>query len=85
MASVRLPWEEPPANDSPDVPTANDIASSLARRPGKWAIVAFCDRAARATAMADRINSGREYGAGYDAVARRVGNQHRVYARCSDS
>lgn len=82
-ASTRLTWEDPPPYDDPQSPTANVAAVALAmmRRPGKWAIVAYCDRASRSAVIAERINTGREYGSDYEAIARQVGNQHRVYAR----
>jgi hypothetical protein len=77
----RLTWEEPPVYDDPTTLTRAEIGKTLDSRPGRWAIVARADRAARAAAMVERINSGREYGSGYDAIARQVGPEHRVYAR----
>lgn len=76
-----LTFENPPRNDVPHVPTREEIAKELRANPRKWAIVLRCDRAARAASAVERITSGREYGAGYEAVARRVGPEHRVYAR----
>jgi hypothetical protein len=73
-------WEEPPDADMPDVPTREQIAAALSRRAGRWAIVARHDRAARAEAHVQRIVAGREFGAGFEAVHRRVANEHRVYA-----
>lgn len=84
-SSARLTWEEPPAADEPDAPARADVAKALARRPGRWAIVAYCDRVARAATVVERITDGREYGPGFQAVHRRVGNQHRVYARFLDT
>ena len=78
---VRLTWEEPPGADDPATPTREDIAGALCKRAGRWAVVGRHDRAARAASHVERINSGREYGAGFDAVHRRVGPEHRVYAR----
>lgn len=80
-ASARLTWDTPPEYDDPQSPTREQIGLALSRRPGKWAIVAYADRATRAATAADRINTGREYGEGFEAVVRRVGNQHRTYAR----
>lgn len=79
-----LTWENPPEFDDSTVPTKADIAKGLMRRRGKWAIVARVDRAARAATMVDRINTGREYGEGYAAMARQVGREHRVYASYTD-
>lgn len=74
-------WGNPPTVDDPRVPTRDEIAAALTRRRCEWAIVARHDRAARAAAHVGRITAGREYGGGYEAVARRIGNEHRVYAR----
>ncbi len=81
MPRIRLTWDEPPATDVTTTPSATDIADSLRARPGKWAIVSYVDRAARAAGTVERIEAGTEYGPGFEAVNRRVGNQHRVYAR----
>lgn len=76
-------WEEPPGTDLPEVPSREQIAAALTRRSGRWAIVARHDRVARAQSQVERIESGREYGAGFEAMHRRVANEHRVYARRS--
>ncbi len=76
-----LTFETPPKHDDPTTPSREQIAEALTARPGEWAVVARHDRAARASAHGDRINTGTEYGAGFKAVVRRVGNEHRVYAR----
>ena len=82
-----LTFEQPPRTDVPTVPTREEIADALRERRSShpaaqsWAIVLRCDRAARAAAAVERITSGKEYGAGFEAVARRVGPEHRVYAR----
>lgn len=76
-----LSFENPPATDDSYTLTRDDIAKLLLEQPGSWAIVARHDRAARAAAMVERIENGREYGEGFAALARRVGNEHRVYAQ----
>jgi hypothetical protein len=76
-----LSFEDPPGMDDASVPTREEIGAALTVKRGHWAIVARHDRAARAESHAERINAGREYGAGFDALVRRVGNEHRVYAR----
>jgi hypothetical protein len=81
MSTARLTWQNPPDLDDPSVPTRTEIAAALASKPSRWAIVARHDRAVRAAGHVDRINSGREYGAGFEATARIIGNEHRVYAR----
>jgi hypothetical protein len=82
---VRLTWETPPDHDDPVVPSRAEIAAALSKRVGRWAVVGRHDRAARAEAHAERINSGKEYGAGFVAVHRRVGPEHRVFARSAES
>lgn len=77
-----LTWEKPPTRDRPDVPTREQIAEALSRAPQHWAVVLRADRAVRAASAVERITTGREYGEGFEAVARRVGPEHRVYARC---
>lgn len=76
-----LTYEDPPDENDATVPTREDIGRELFANAGKWAIVARHDRAERAIAHAQRIVEGREYGPLFDAVNRRVGNEHRVYAR----
>lgn len=76
-----ITFENPPAADEPQIPSRSEIAAALTKRSGKWAVVARHDRSSRAAAQAERINSGREYGTGFEAVARQVGPDHRVYAR----
>lgn len=76
-----IEWAEPPADDDASIATKRETAEALAKRPGKFAIVGRHDRATRAMAHAQRINLNREYGTGYAAVVRRIGNQHLVYAR----
>jgi hypothetical protein len=78
---VGLTWETPPDHDDPAIPSRADVAAALSRRPGRWAVVARQDRLVRAEGHADRINSGREYGAGFEGLVRKVGSEHRVYAR----
>ena len=75
-----LSWENPPTIDDPTLPTREEIAEMLTQRRGTWAVVARHDRAARCAAHVVRIADGREYGDGFTAVARCVGNEHRVYA-----
>jgi hypothetical protein len=76
-----ITWETPPEGDDPTIPTREEIAAALTRRAGRWAVVARQDRLVRAEGHADRINSGREYGAGFEGLVRKVGSEHRVYAR----
>lgn len=74
-------WEKPPRAHTYHVQTREEIGKELAANPAEWACVARHDRAARAQTHVDRIVYGREYGSGFEAVYRQVGNEHRVYAR----
>lgn len=76
-----ITFENPPAEDDPFTPSRDDVAKELIANRRRWAVVARHDRAARAATHVDRIADGREYGEPFEAVARRVGNEHRVYAR----
>jgi hypothetical protein len=75
-----LTFENPPATDIP-APTTADIRSALASHPGMWAVVYRADRLQRAEALAARITDGAAYGAGHEAIVRKVGAECRVYAR----
>lgn len=75
-----LTFEEPPERDAP-APTHTQIAQALTRRPGRWAVVYRADRLARAERTVESINSGLLYGDGFEALARKVGAECRVYAR----
>ena len=74
-------WENPPRAHDAYVQTREEVGKELASNPGEWACVARHDRAARAETHVGRIESGREYGQGFEAVYRQIGNEHRVYAR----
>lgn len=78
-----LTFEDPPAPGEMALLSRDEIAGALTRRPGKWAVVSRPDRVARAELTAERINSGREYGAGFEACVRAAGDRAdvRVYAR----
>jgi hypothetical protein len=80
-AADKLTFANPPSFDDPSVPTRDEIAAALTANAGQFAIVARHDRSARAATHAERIESGKEYGSGFEAVARQVGPEHRVYAR----
>ncbi|MEU4220364.1 hypothetical protein [Actinoplanes sp. NPDC026623] len=80
MDHNRLTWERVPAQSDPTVPTKTQLAAALTARRGQSAIVARHDRVARAAAQVERINDGREFGTGFEAIARQIGSEHRVYA-----
>lgn len=81
MSPTRIEWSDLPDTDDPSTPDRDALGAALAKKPGRWAIVGRHDRAARAATHAERIESGREYGNGFESAVRRVGNEHRVYAR----
>lgn len=87
MSVIR--WEMPPPRRSSDVYDWDAIAEALADRPGCWALVAVCPNSATAASTARHIRNGaydamRERGA-FDAVARTVDGEARVYARFLDA
>ncbi|MGK5677634.1 hypothetical protein [Actinoplanes sp. URMC 104] len=81
LSRVSLTWEEPPTRHWPDKLTGVEIAAALRARPNVPAIVARHDRKTRGVAHAERVNSGREFGPGFEAEHWQVGGEHRVYVR----
>lgn len=80
MTAARLTWEPLPPESDPSVLSKDQIAAELTQHPGRSAIIARHDRAARAASHAERINDGREFGPGFQAKAMQIGSEHRVYA-----
>lgn len=83
--SDELRWEDPPvlaANRSRNHPD-RAAAAALRARPGEWAIVSTSQTITRAQSKASFISRGKtaSFGAGFDAVARTVDGEHRVYVR----
>lgn len=83
----RIRWEDPPpplGGRSQDRVHA-DLAARLRKRPRQWGMIGTYARANTAASTAQMIRNARlgAYGpAGtYEAVARTVGGEHRVYAR----
>jgi hypothetical protein len=79
--SPKLVFANPPESNDATQPSRTEVGDALSRRAGSWAIVGYHDRLARAEAQAVRINSGREYGDGHEAIVRQVGPVFRTYAR----
>jgi hypothetical protein len=71
-----------PATDLP-APTPAEIGAELKANGGAWAVVYRADRLARAETFAARVNDGKTYGKGYDAVVRKVGAECQVWATFS--
>jgi hypothetical protein len=78
---MHLTFENPPACDTDETLTREQIAWELRTNRGDWAIVARPDRRERAERIAERIESGREYGQGFVALVRKVGGEFRVYSQ----
>lgn len=82
MAGV-LRWEQPPSRERGE--RRYDwarIADDLKANPGEWALVAVCPNPTTAASTARYIRNGKykPLGAGFDAVARTVDGEPRVYA-----
>ena len=73
--------QDPPTHHDATVPTRGEIAKVLEANAGEWFIVGTHDRMSRAETLVTRIESGREYGEGFEAVYRQVGRDHKVWAR----
>lgn len=82
MAGV-LRWEDPPARMRGDRYDWVRIAKGLKAKPGKWALVAVCPNPTTAASTARHIREGKylPLAADFDAVARTVDGEARVYAR----
>ena len=79
-------WEDPPGARSRDGMVSHHKAAAILRtKPGRWGIVATYDHATTTASTAGVIRSGRTGAwrpAGhYEAMARTVSGEHRVYAR----
>lgn len=78
-----LRWEDPPPRGGTDRYDWDTIADQLVAQPGRWARVAVAPNASTAGQMAQRIRNGSydALPAGFDATARTVDGEARVYAR----
>ncbi len=81
MAVIR--WEEPPGIKGGPVHDWAAIAAALRSRPGQWAVVAVCRNQATAGSTAQGVRRGKYevLGPGFEAKARTVDGEPRVYAR----
>jgi hypothetical protein len=79
-----LRWEEPPARRNGVVRDWVAIAADLKAQPGEWAIIAVCVNQPLAGQTARQVRDS-SYAAlrdgRYEAKARSVDGEHRVYAR----
>ncbi len=82
----KVRWEKPPdrRRTTAAVQDHKELAGELKANPGEWGHVLTYSAASTAGSVAQGIRSGRPlawYPAGaFDAVARTVSGQHRVYA-----
>lgn len=81
-----ISWEQPPAGrDKPITRTAwGPIVAELRTRPGEWAVVAVKPTAAAAATVAAHMRRGIYTGMSrgeFEAMARTVDGEYRVYAR----
>lgn len=82
MADV-IRWEEPPPRRHGQVHDWAAIGEKLRSKPNEWAVVAVCLNQATAGSTARYVREGKyqKLGPGFDAVARTVNGEARVYAR----
>lgn len=80
-------FQEPPARSQrPTKRTKHEkIAATLRKHPADWALIAAYSTAASSNSIAYIIRKGKlaayEPAGAFEAVSRRVGDTHRVYAR----
>ena len=81
---TELRWEDPPLSRRGLNAWWQEAAAKLRAKPGTWAILCVVATLRRAQHLAWRIRDGRlvNFGKGkFEAVARTVDDEHRVYAR----
>ena len=79
-------WEEPPASQGVfrKEPLFLEEAAELRANPGKWAVLTTRETGAKASSLATAIKSNAYVAfkeGKWDAVARTVDGEHRVYVR----
>lgn len=79
-----LRWEDPPARGGTKVQW-DLIGTALRERPGVWAFVTTCKKPLSAAGVARNIRAGKYVpfrpAKAFEAAARTVDGEHRVYAR----
>ena len=83
MTKPIIRWEDPPPRRTSDVYDWEAISMELKACPGNWALVVICPNTATAGSTARHIRNGlyEPLRAGFDAVARTIDGEARVYAR----
>lgn len=83
----RIRWEDPPPSRGGKLAATVhiDVAEKLRKRPGQWGVIAVYSTNRAASSAAQMIRSGRwaaySPAGTYEAVARVVEQESRVYAR----
>lgn len=82
----RMIWEDPPYRSGPTSRTNHGVAATrLRRRPGRWGVVATYVTASSAASAANMVRTGKTASytpaGAFEATARTVDGEHRVYAR----
>jgi hypothetical protein len=83
----RLRFEQPPAKTyrTANISESEKAANKLRQRPDEWACIAIYDKGPTANTFAHQIRHGQipafKPEGSFEATARAVGNEHRVYAR----
>ncbi|WP_293783610.1 hypothetical protein [uncultured Aeromicrobium sp.] len=87
VSPAGLVFEEPPARTN--VGRYAEIAAALRERPGRWAVVKTwpAERKKAAWSFASHVNSGKlaDMRGGFEATARTIDGQTRVYVRYVDT
>lgn len=86
--TIKLRFEEPPTPGGGAARGSKKYrraVEQLKKRPGEWAIVAVCKNHQASNSLSYQIKNGKSAAflpkGHFDAVARLVGKEHRVYAR----
>jgi len=78
-------WEDPPRRGVGEAHNWPGIAADLRQRPKQWAIAVICRNFSTAGQTARRIRDGAykpmEPTGAFEATARTIDGEHRVYAR----
>jgi hypothetical protein len=78
-----LQWEAPPPRPDRQNRDWPAIATALKGRPGDWLVAATCPTVNTAAVIAHHVRAGKypAVAEGFEAVARTVYGEHRVYVR----
>lgn len=78
-------FEEPPASQLGRPSSHTEAAKALMERPGEWGMITVCSTSGSSSSTARAIRKGVsktwQPAGDFEAVARKVDGQYRVYAR----